>query len=72
MASLLRFVIPGQLQHIMVRGNNREPIFYPDEDYQYYLEKLKLACDKHQCDLHARGYDHKSIEYREKLRINRV
>jgi len=53
MARLPRFVIPGQPQHIIVRGNNREPIFYTDEDYQYYLQKLKLACDKHQCDLHA-------------------
>ncbi len=53
MARLPRFVIPGQPQHVIVRGNNREPIFYADEDYQYYLEKLKQACDKHQCDVHA-------------------
>ena len=42
MARLPRFVIPGQPQHIIVRGNNREPIFYREEDYQFYLEKLKL------------------------------
>ena len=29
------------------------PIFYADEDYRFYLEKLKDACEKHQCDVHA-------------------
>ena len=53
MARLPRFIIPGQPQHVIVRGNNREPIFYTKEDYQFYLDKLKQACDKHQCDVHA-------------------
>lgn len=53
MARLPRFIIVGQPQHIIVRGNNREPIFYAEEDYQFYLEKLKQACDKHECQLHA-------------------
>ena len=53
MARLPRFVIPGQPQHVIVRGNNREPIFYAEEDYRFYLEKLQQACEKHQCDLHA-------------------
>lgn len=53
MARLPRFVIPGHPQHVIVRGNNREPIFYAEEDYQFYLEKLKQACDKHSCDVHA-------------------
>jgi putative transposase len=53
MARLSRFVIPGQPQHVIVRGNNREAIFYAEADYQFYLDKLKQACDKHGCDLHA-------------------
>ncbi|MPQ75945.1 transposase [Hydrogenovibrio sp. JE_KL2] len=53
MARLPRFNIPGQTQHVIVRGNNREPIFYANEDYGFYLEKLEEACKKHQCDLHA-------------------
>jgi putative transposase len=53
MARLPRFVIAGQPQHVIVRGNNREPIFYADEDYQFYLDKLGQACLKHRCDLHA-------------------
>ena len=47
------YVLPGQPQHVIVRGNNREPIFYSDQDYQFYLDKLHQACVKHQCDLHA-------------------
>ncbi len=53
MARLPRFVVPGQPQHIIVRGNNREPVFYRDDDYHFYLEKLKQACDKHECEVHA-------------------
>ncbi len=53
MARLPRFVIPGQPQHVIVRGINREAIFYQEEDYRFYLEKLKYACEKHGCWLHA-------------------
>jgi putative transposase len=53
MARLPRFVIPDHPQHVIVRGNNRDPIFYDDVDYLFYLAKLKQACDKHECDLHA-------------------
>ncbi len=53
MARLPRFVIPGHPQHVIVRGNNRQEIFCAEADYRFYLEKLKAACDKHQCDIHA-------------------
>lgn len=53
MARLPRFVIPGQPQHVIQRGNNREVVFVADEDYRYYLAKLQEACQKYQCDLHA-------------------
>ncbi|MCG6870584.1 MAG: transposase [Gammaproteobacteria bacterium] len=53
MARLPRFVLAGHPQHVVIRGNNREPIFYANEDYRFYLEKLKQACDRHACDLHA-------------------
>ncbi|WP_260292563.1 transposase [Sedimenticola hydrogenitrophicus] len=53
MARLPRFVIPGQPQHVILRGNNRSEIFCADADYQFYLEKLQLACKAHNCDLHA-------------------
>ncbi len=53
MARLPRFVIPGQPQHVILRGNNRTEIFCAEADYRFYLEKLQLACDKHGCDIHA-------------------
>jgi len=28
-----RFVLPGQPQHVIVRGNNRDVIFVSDDDY---------------------------------------
>jgi putative transposase len=53
MARLPRFVIPGQPQHVIVRGNNRSEIFCAEADYAFYLEKLQQACDRHACALHA-------------------
>jgi putative transposase len=53
MARLPRFVLVGHPQHIIIRGNNREPVFVADEDYQFFLDKLCDAAKKHQCDIHA-------------------
>ncbi|MGH1441209.1 MAG: transposase [Cellvibrionaceae bacterium] len=48
-----RFVLVGHPQHVIIRGNNRDPIFYAEEDYCFYLEKLIEACNKHDCSVHA-------------------
>jgi len=48
-----RFVLPGQPQHVIQRGNNRDVIFVADEDYRFYLEKLEAACLRFGCELHA-------------------
>jgi putative transposase len=53
MPRLPRFVIPGQPQHIIQRGNNRQEIFREEGDYLFYLEKLADASNKHQCKIHA-------------------
>ena len=53
MARLPRFVIPGQTQHLILRGNNRSDIFRAEADYHFYLEKLQLACATHGCAVHA-------------------
>jgi putative transposase len=53
MARLPSFILPGQPQHVIQRGNNRQNIFRADGDYQFYLEKLLDAAEKHQCDIHA-------------------
>ncbi len=53
MPRLPRYVLPGQPQHIIQRGNNKEPIFVQKQDYCFYLEKLGEACDRFGCEIHA-------------------
>ncbi len=53
MARLPRFVIPGQSQHIIQHGNNRQNIFKEEADYLFYMEMLTDTANKHQCDIHA-------------------
>lgn len=53
MARLPRLNIPGIPQHVIQRGNNRQPCFYNDIDKSQFLKTLFLACNKHQCLLHA-------------------
>lgn len=48
-----RFILPGQPQHVIIRGINREPVFYDTADYHYYLSKLQEALEKHCCACHA-------------------
>jgi putative transposase len=48
-----RFHLPGIPQHVIQRGNNREPCFYAADDYQRYLVDLKEAADKNRCHIHA-------------------
>jgi len=49
----VRLKLPGIPQHIMQRGNNRQPCFFATADYELYLRLLTGACKNHQCDLHA-------------------
>jgi putative transposase len=53
MARMPRYVVPGQPQHVIQRGNNRQTIFGSDTDYRFYLDKLAEAADKNECDIHA-------------------
>lgn len=53
MARLPRYVIPGQPQHIIQRGNNRQVIFAADADYQFFRDALVEASDKHGLAVHA-------------------
>jgi len=39
-----RFIFPGQPQHVIQRGNNRDVTFVSDDDYIFYFEKLEAAC----------------------------
>jgi len=53
MARQRRFVLPGQPQHVIQRGNNRDAIFVAKTDYRLYLEKLEEACERFSCQVHA-------------------
>jgi len=48
-----RFNLIGIPQHIIQRGNNREPCFYHQTDYLQYLHDLQLAAEKFDCRIHA-------------------
>jgi putative transposase len=53
MARKPRFSLPGIPQHVIQRGNNREPCFYAEDDYYRYLNDLKEALGRNDCRLHA-------------------
>ena len=53
MARKPRFVLPGVPQHIIQRGNNRNPCFFSEADCQKYLDVLHEAADKNEVAIHA-------------------
>ena len=53
MPRLPRFDLAGQAQHVIQRGNNREPVFAHEDDYGVYLNALGDACARFGCALHA-------------------
>ena len=48
-----RFTLPGIPQHVIQRGNNREPCFLAEQDYRRYLEDLQASAEKQSCRIHA-------------------
>jgi len=48
-----RFNLLGIPQHVIQRGNNREPCFYAEEDYRRYLNDLHESAVKFKCKVHA-------------------
>ena len=53
MARLPRYVIPGQPQHIIQRGNNRQAIFATDDDYQFFRDAIVEAAGRYGLAIHA-------------------
>jgi len=53
MARLPRIVVPGQPQHIIQRGNNRQAVFAFDADHQFFRDALVEAADTHGLKIHA-------------------
>ncbi|CAM3745471.1 transposase [Polynucleobacter antarcticus] len=53
MARQARIIILGQAMHVMVRGNNRETLFFNAADRRIYLDWLKEAAKQFACSVHA-------------------
>lgn len=53
MARLPRYVLPGQPQHIIQRGNNRQVIFTNDSDFQFFRDAMVTAAEQHGLAIHA-------------------
>lgn len=53
MARLPRLVVPGQMHHVLQRGNNRQAVFVDDEDRRHYLDHLREATRLHGVQVHA-------------------
>ncbi len=48
-----RYNLPDVPQHVIQCGNNRQATFFANEDYERYLADLKIACEQHECEVHA-------------------
>ena len=48
-----RFVLPGHPHHLLQRGNNRNPIFFHEDDYRFFLKSLQTASARYGCHIHA-------------------
>jgi putative transposase len=53
MARLPRYIIPGQPQHIIQRGNNRQAIFACDEDFVFFRDALVETAGRFGLEVHA-------------------
>ena len=53
MARKSRITLTGMPYHVVQRGNNRQACFFAEQDFLFYVECLKEAIRKYQCQLHA-------------------
>lgn len=53
MARLPRLTVPGYPHHVIQRGNNRQPIFTSQADYEYFLALLDENARKFGVAIHA-------------------
>jgi putative transposase len=53
MARKPRLSLPSIPQHVIQRGNNRQPCFFSEQDFKVYLSKLEEYAKKHQVFVHA-------------------
>ncbi len=48
-----RFLVAGVANHVIQRGNNKEAVFFEEEDYRKYLTILNEAATKQGVKIHA-------------------
>ena len=48
-----RFYLPGIPAHVIQRGNNRQAVFFSDNDYAVFLDWLRAGAVEHGCAVHA-------------------
>jgi REP-associated tyrosine transposase len=48
-----RYALPGVPQHVIQRGHNRQPIFFHEDDYRFYLACLHEITAMHATAVHA-------------------
>ena len=53
MPRLQRLDLAGVPQHIVQRGNDRQPCFFQDIDHLRYLDELREICLRESCAVHA-------------------
>ena len=53
MARKPRIHFENVTQHVIQRGANREPCFYAEVDYRFYLDCLADALKRYSCECHA-------------------
>ncbi len=53
MARLPRLTLPGYPHHVLLRGNNRQPIFLGNADYQFLLDLIEESAKKFGVSVHA-------------------
>lgn len=53
MARKPRIHLENVTQHVIQRGANREPCFFAEEDYRFYLDCLGDALKRYGCECHA-------------------
>jgi putative transposase len=56
MPRMPRVVVPGLPLHVIQRGNNRQAIFFTDQDYDRFHTDLRTASERFDCVIHAYVY----------------
>ena len=47
MARKPRMYLPGIPSHVVQRGNDRNPCFFEEENYLFFLDRLGDACERY-------------------------